>query len=101
MRNKNVTDTKEEIYCPACNKKMVKHKASPNCSVEIDDCYSCGGKFLDYQELDKIRAAKPTTEEQIDSIVEALYLKNGYTSYNAKESSVRTFLSHIYKQFGR
>ena len=36
--------------------KMVKNSTSINGDVIVDECYRCGGKFLDYKELDKIRA---------------------------------------------
>jgi len=41
--------------CPFCGVKMVKNFASSKKSVQIDECYNCGGKFLDYGELEKIR----------------------------------------------
>ena len=86
-----------ERFCPVCNVKMVQHKASEKCDVIIDDCYNCGGKFLDYGELEKIRNIQNSTEEKIKTITEALYRKNGYTSYKKDENSVKNFLGTIYK----
>lgn len=49
-----VDDTQERI-CPACGVKMVKNFANRQQDVQIDECYSCGGKFLDHGELTKLR----------------------------------------------
>ncbi len=37
--------------CPVCHFKMVKNKVYAGVPVIIDECYSCGGKFLDKGEL--------------------------------------------------
>ena len=34
--------------CPVCGMEMVKHYSSVKQEVQVDDCYSCGGIFLDY-----------------------------------------------------
>lgn len=49
-----VSDSEQRI-CPKCKNKMVKHYSSSKYEIQIDDCYSCGGIFLDYSELDRIR----------------------------------------------
>lgn len=41
--------------CPVCLQPMVKNFASSLKEVQVDECYSCGAKFLDYGELEKIR----------------------------------------------
>lgn len=64
--------------CPVCGMKMVKNSTSIKGSVIIDDCYNCGGKFLDFGELDKIRAEYPTEEARSKAVVE--YLKNNMGS---------------------
>ena len=40
--------------CPNCGTKMVKNHSSINADIEVDECYACGGKFLDNGELLKI-----------------------------------------------
>ncbi len=42
-------------YCPACGAKMAKNFSSIKKQVTVDECYSCGGKFLDHGELTTIR----------------------------------------------
>lgn len=51
---KQVSQEQKRI-CPACGAVMVKNFASTKKEIEIDCCYACGGKFLDFGELDKIR----------------------------------------------
>lgn len=69
---KSVDETYKRV-CPACGMKMVKNSTSIKGNVIVDDCYNCGGKFLDYKELDKIRAEYPTEEERSKAVVD--YLK--------------------------
>ena len=57
-------DTTEKRICPVCKTPMVKHFMSVKKEVEIDDCYGCGGKFLDYGELQKIRSQYNNNEER-------------------------------------
>lgn len=52
--------------CPVCATTMVKNYASAKHEIEVDDCYNCGGKFLDHGELLKIRAQFNTEQERID-----------------------------------
>ena len=58
-------------YCPACHSAMVKNFSSANKSIEVDECYICGGKFLDNQELQKIRAEYETEEARSRAVMQA------------------------------
>lgn len=49
-------DDKLPRICPVCGHNMVKNYSSSSQEVLIDECYICGGKFLDHGELTKIRA---------------------------------------------
>lgn len=92
-------DTEQTRVCPVCKKNMVKHKVSANCDVEIDECYTCGGKFLDYQELDEIRKSASTEQEQINTLVNTLYQEKGHKPYlQAKKKSLKNFLKTIYTE---
>lgn len=57
MKDKTFNKVDETVtrICPVCKAKMVKNFTSGTQNVQIDECYSCGGKFLDYGELLKIR----------------------------------------------
>lgn len=87
----------EQRVCPVCGSKMIEHKANSDSEVDIDECYSCGGKFLDYGELEKIKNSQSTQEEKIKVIFDSLYRQNSNVKYNANQNSVKTFLSNIYK----
>lgn len=49
------TDETKIRICPSCGTKMVKNYSSLAKEIQVDDCYVCGGKFLDFGELEKIR----------------------------------------------
>ena len=65
-------DENETRICPVCGAKMVKNPTSVKGEVIIDDCYTCGGKFLDHGELTKIRAEYATEKERSEAAVQAL-----------------------------
>lgn len=47
-------DQKEKRVCPVCGIDMVKNYSDETKTIQIDECYRCGGKFLDHGELEKI-----------------------------------------------
>ena len=55
--NKTFTpvDESQRRVCPVCGHNMVKNHSSHLKKVEVDECYNCGGMFLDDGELLKIR----------------------------------------------
>ena len=59
--------------CPVCGARMVKNYSSVKKEVQIDECYSCGGKFLDHGELTKIRAQYKTEAERSQDTMKFLY----------------------------
>ncbi len=70
-------DSSIQRECPVCGMKMVKNYASTKHEVEVDECYSCGGKFLDYGELEKIRSQYNTEEEKASDVIKELYSATG------------------------
>ncbi len=50
----NVSHENQRI-CPDCKAPMVETYTSPKKEIKIDCCHICGGKFLDYDELKKIK----------------------------------------------
>lgn len=79
LENKTFEKVDENLQrvCPVCGMNMVKHFASSKQEVQIDECYSCGGKFLDYNELEKIRAQYPTEEDRAADSIKDLNKKAG------------------------
>ena len=75
FENKTFIDVKssDTRICPVCGMKMVKNYESIKHEVEIDECYSCGGKFLDKGELEKIRAQYDTEEARALDVINNLY----------------------------
>ena len=58
-------DYKKPRPCPRCeHKSMIKHFASVQEKVEVDECPACGGVWLDYGELGLIRSQYATEDER-------------------------------------
>ena len=66
-------DASYKRICPVCGMKMMKNSTSIRGEIIVDDCYGCGGKFLDFGELDKIRAEYKTEKERSQDVIN--YLK--------------------------
>ena len=46
---------RSQLKCPKCSTPMRPHKYKSNKEVNVDECYVCGGFFLDSGELCQIR----------------------------------------------
>ncbi|MDH3973859.1 MAG: zf-TFIIB domain-containing protein [Deltaproteobacteria bacterium] len=58
-------DLSKKRSCPRCdNQPMIKHFASVKKEVEVDECPSCGGYWLDDGELGRIRTQFTSEEER-------------------------------------
>lgn len=67
------------INCPKCHVPMVAHFYKSETMVTIDECYSCGGFFLDAGELEVLRE-NHLDDAQREQIVETLLAHNpGFT----------------------
>jgi len=75
-KNFEKTDESKPRICPVCSSVMVKNYASAKQGVQIDCCYTCGGKFLDNNELVKIRN-QYSNEEEKQADYNALFEKSG------------------------
>lgn len=79
-KNKTFSPTEvneEQRTCPVCNQKMVKNFSSAKKEIEFDECYGCGGRFLDYSELEKIRAEYTTEEERVNDVMTSFFKEAG------------------------
>ena len=83
-----VNDNAERI-CPACGAKMVKNTTKSGGDVKIDDCYICGGKFLDYEELDKIRSEFTNDSARKEAAMQYLYNKVGQELHEMNVKNVQ------------
>lgn len=56
-------DDSRDRKCPKCSDIVLRrHFFGPSKQIEIDDCASCGGVWLDQGELKQIRETYPTEE---------------------------------------
>jgi Zn-finger nucleic acid-binding protein len=65
-RDPQVTvDLTRKRECPRCeNMKLKRHFFSAQRRVEVDECPNCAGYWLDYGELQQVRAEREQKEEQ-------------------------------------
>lgn len=70
-------DSTKDRYCPNCGSKMVKNRTSVKGNIEVDDCYACGGKFLDNDELVKIREEYASNKERSADVLKYVYSQVG------------------------
>ncbi len=72
--NRHKDDNRGQINCPKCSQPMVAHLYKSSNMVTIDECYACGGFFLDSGELEVVRE-NFMDEEQRDKYVQGLISK--------------------------
>ena len=70
-------DETAKRHCPNCGSIMVKNHSSIKQEIQVDDCYNCGGKFLDNAELVKIREEYDSNEERDEDILRHVYQQVG------------------------
>lgn len=89
--------------CPVCGARMVKNYASVKKEVKIDECYACGGKFLDHGELEKIRAQYETEEDRSADIMKEVYSTVGLEikRLEAENEQLRANRSPLKKLFDK
>ena len=56
--------------CPICGTPMVKNFVSVRHEIQIDECYNCGGKFLDKGELTAMRNQYANDAEREAAVLE-------------------------------
>lgn len=57
-------DLNDRVTCPACaDQVMMRHFFTTNHEVEVDECPSCAGFWLDAGELARVRALFDTADE--------------------------------------
>ena len=79
-------DSDELRVCPVCHTNMVKHFSSSKQQIQVDECYACGGIFLDYSELESIRAEYITELDRDLDAMKNLYDQVGDDLRKTQES---------------
>ncbi|PIQ88870.1 MAG: hypothetical protein COV72_06225 [Candidatus Omnitrophica bacterium CG11_big_fil_rev_8_21_14_0_20_42_13] len=95
-------DNRGVINCPKCNKPMHMHKYQSSNQANIDECYSCGGFFLDSGELKMIRDGhmseaeeKEYTEKLISNMPEYGQAENDLEKEKNRAQAIRKYGSYI------
>ncbi len=91
LKNKDFEQVDESLIrvCPVCGTDMVKNYSSSNKLVQVDECYNCGGKFLDFGELEKIRK-NYNTGNNASEVLRDLYLDVGSDIIDTKKTYNQT-----------
>ncbi len=72
LKSPRVNDAERgPLNCPKCGIAMHAHKYRNAKEVNVDECYSCGGFFLDSGELQAIREQHMSNEER-DTYIQKL-----------------------------
>ncbi|MCP4261418.1 MAG: zf-TFIIB domain-containing protein [Planctomycetes bacterium] len=71
------------LMCPKCGIAMHAHKYSNAKEVNVDECYGCGGFFLDSGELREIREHYMSGEER-DTYIQKLVTDTPMAGENEK-----------------
>jgi len=69
----DTTDESEIRVCPLCGNNMVKNYVSAKEQVQIDECYSCGAKFFDHGELEKMREEYASEKDRSQDVLSKSY----------------------------
>lgn len=96
-------DETQTRVCPVCGSNMVKNFSSHRREIEIDECYFCGGKFLDNKELVKFRAEYENEEERSADMIASVYSTVGVEmkkldERNAYHEMTRSPLSRLFRR---
>lgn len=59
-------DSENVKYCIKCNMKMRRHEYRENSNIFIDECYGCGGIWLDGGELKAIRESIAVKQSNLE-----------------------------------
>ena len=86
------------LKCPKCDMTMHTHKYSSANEVNVDECYGCGGFFLDSGELGQIKDSYMSEEEKdayvqklLDETPEYADLKEDTERMEARTASCRKY----------
>lgn len=94
--------TKEHIKCPKCGIPMHVHKYQSSKKVIVDECYACGGFFLDAGELSQIRKSFMTEGEEasyisklVDGMPEFAVAQDDLQKKKMRTRAINGFTKHL------
>ena len=86
------------IDCPKCSIRMHAHRYKRDKEVNVDECYNCGGFFLDSGELTEIRnhymsdaEVNAYAETLVNSVPEYVQATKNLDAAKQREESIRKF----------
>ena len=91
-------EDRESLFCPKCGMAMHAHKYSSAKEVSVDECYGCGGFFLDSGELKEIRD-QYMSEEEREAYVDKLLAD--IPEFKEMEEEMRKEKSELRESAGR
>ena len=78
-----------KVSCPKCSEKMSRHEYIDKSKIYIDECFNCGGVWLDRGELGAIRENFSGYENVTDIVEKMLMNDPVYKSYMDKTGRSR------------
>lgn len=98
LKSPRVNDAgRQPLNCPKCGIAMHAHKYSSAKEVSVDECYECGGFFLDSGELRKMRE-NYMSEEERDAYVQKLL--DEMPEYKEMEEETKQLRAKASTKFG-
>lgn len=86
-------DQNKTRVCPVCGGNMVRNYSSVKRQIAVDECYFCGGKFLDNGELIKIREEYATEAERSADLAKIININGNSLTYQADSPAKSLFES--------
>ncbi|MBS5801859.1 MAG: zf-TFIIB domain-containing protein [Brachyspira sp.] len=88
-------------YCPACGAKMAKNYSSVKKEIQVDECYACGGKFLDHGELTAIRNEYENDLERTNDVMKYVYNEIGVELIHKDTEEAKRRISPLQRLFNK
>ncbi len=100
---RNNDENRGQINCPKCGLPMHIHKYESTKEVNVDECYKCGGFYLDSGELRAIRDNFMNEEERDTYAAKLLDAAQGYkdAQEDLEKQKVRAEAIRRYTRFIR
>ena len=90
------------INCPKCGVPMHAHKYQSSKEVNVDECYNCGGFFLDSGELTALRETFMSEQEEeaytqklLNEIPDFQAAQNDLTKQEQRAEAIRRYTRFI------